>query len=539
MSDNLSNTLTTAKSGSQLSMDINAGFAFFLDCVVNLFVMAGIMIGVFNFPAEILFGYIIPGCIMGILIGNLANVYYAKKLVKKTGVDTLTAIPLGIDLPTILGMCFFVLGPTFLLNKAELGDLEAGMLAWKIGLGATIWMALIKAGLSFFGRSMQKTIPTMALVGTMAGIATIWLGANAVYNTFLLPEVGLLALGIMAYALIAGHKLPFNLPGAVIAIVFGTLIYYVLAANDYGSGYALLQAPEISPVLPTITFAGFSTVFDPLTLGFMGIIFPFALLIAASAVNVVAGAKIIGDEYDPRTIVQIDAGTTFLMALFGGTAQTTPYFGHTTYKRMGARTNYSMGTAAVIALLGFVGLIAFASKMIPVSVLSPILVVVASDIMRLAFTGGDVRHAPALLFALIPAILNFAKVKVDELFVKVSSQVTADGTAMTSVIGDQWLQGHALLGALASGYVLTSMIWAALIVWIIDRKLIHAALAAFTASLLTLFGVVHSISSSSGMYLPWNLTAAEGAIHLPYQLATGYAIIGIFLLILTRDKSQA
>lgn len=530
-------SLAAGKNGSQLSMDINAGFAFFLDCVVNLFVMAGIMLGVFGFPADVLFGYIIPGCIVGILVGNLTNVAYTRHLVKKTGTKTLTSIPVGIDLPTILGMCFFVLGPIFLANKDTMGTESAATLAWQTGMAATIWMGVIKLILSIFGRTIQRTLPTMALVGTMAGIATIWLGANAILNTFQLAEVGMLSLAIMAFALIAGHRLPKNLPAAVITIILGTIIYYALAAGGYGNGYTLIDAPDIHPVLPTITFSGFSHLTGSV-LGYMGIIFPLGLLIAASAINIVAGAKIIGDEFDSRKIVQIDAVTTVIMAIFGGTAQTTPYFGHATYKRMGALTNYALGASAMIALLGFFGLIAFASKMIPVSVLSPILIVVASDIMRLAFTGGDIRHAPALLFALIPGILYYAKVKVDELYVKVSSVTTTDGTAISTIIGDQWLQSHALLGAISSGYILTSMIWGAMLVWIIDRALIKAAIAAFTAAVLTLFGVIHSVMASSGMYLPWNLTAADGAIQLPYQLAIGYAIIGIMMLIFQQIKEK-
>ncbi len=524
-------TMEIVPTGSGISAEINAGFAFFLDCVVNLFVMAGILIFAFDFPAEIVYGRIIPGCIVGILVGNLLNVQYTRSLVAKTGNKGLTAIPLGIDLPTIIGVCFFILGPQYASNVAEMGATEAGLHAWKIGIAATVWLGLIKFVLSYFGRAMQNELPQMALVGTMAGIATVWLGANAILGAFTLPEVGLISLIIMAFALIGGHKLPLSMPGAVIAIIVGTIAYYLFAVAGYGNGYELKDIPELTPALPMPTLAGFTGIGGGVT-AYLGIIFPFALLIAASAVNVVAGAKIVGDDFDPRRTVQMDAGTTLIMALFGGTAQTTPYFGHTTYKRMGATSHYSLGAALLITVGGFFGVVAFASQLIPAGVLTPILVVVAADILRLAFTGGDVHRAPALLFAIIPGILYYTHTKIGELLNAIRMGLQDSGMTVEQVVGSTWLNNHALLGALSSGYVLTSLIWGSMIVWILDRQLIRAAGAAFFAAIVAFFGVIHSVLSSSGMYLPWNLVAADGAIQLPYQFATAYLMAGLLLLFL-------
>ena len=93
-----------------MSADINAGFAFFLDAVVNMFVLAGILLGAFGFPFEVVFGKVIPGAIVGILFGNVAFIWFAKKTAKETDHEAITSIPLGIDLPTVFGMCFFILG---------------------------------------------------------------------------------------------------------------------------------------------------------------------------------------------------------------------------------------------------------------------------------------------------------------------------------------------------------------------------------------------------------------------------------------------
>lgn len=510
-----------AAPSSQFAADTNAGVAFFLDVVVNMFVLASVLMGAFSFPAEHVFGKIIPGAITGILVGNLAFFWLTKKTAEATGNEKLTSIPLGMDLPTVFGMCFFIIGPTYAVNVETLGVEGAADKAWIMGMASALWMAVIKFGLSFFGRAMQQQLPQMALVGAMAGIATVWLGAEAIYGVFALPEVGIVSLIIMGFALIAGHRLPLNMPGAIIAIVVGTVLYYILAFAGAGDGYVVNSMPRLVPALPSPTIAGPLAMFGDVT-NYLGIIFPFALLIAASAVNVTAGARITGDEFDAGKVVRLDAAATAISALFGGVVQTTPYFGHATYKRMGARTGYALGAAGVITVGGFLGVIALASQMIPEAVLKPILVVVACDILRLAFSGGDVRHAPALLFATVPAILNYAHTKVSDLYGRVYE-------AAGSAISQDWVQGYLLLGAMSRGYILTSLIWGALIVWIIDRKMTRAALAALAAAVFTEFGVIHSVMASSAMYLPWAIPDMGGLEILPHRLATGYLIAAIML----------
>ena len=513
-----------------LAGDMNAGFAFFLDVVVNLFVLSGILVGAFGFPADIVFLRIIPGAIVGILVGNIAFSLYANHLKKTTNQPYLTTIPAGLDLPTVFGMAFFIVGPLFQMNQEAMGEQDAAMLAWGAGMAATLWMAVIKFLLSFVSRVMQTEMPQIALIGAMAGIATVWLGAEAALGLFQLPEVGLVAFGVMAFSLIAGHRLPFAFPGAIAAILLATAVYYVLAFGGAGEGYMVPASPELIPALPKPTFLGIESFFGPIT-GYLGLVFPFALLIAASSVNVIAGARITGDRYDPATIIRLDAASTALSALFGGVVQTTPYFGHPTYKRMGAGTGYSIAAAAIITVGGFAGVIAFASVMVPEPVLKPILIVVAADIMRLAFSAGEVKHAPAVLLSLIPAILNYAFTKVNDLYTRIPADVQQS-------LGASYDAGFALLGTLSRGYILTSLIWGAMIVWIIDRAFFRAAFAAFLAALLTGFGVIHSVLPSSGMYFPWNLPDLNGLEGLVTRLAAAYMILGVLMLIASQTREK-
>ena len=65
--------------------DLNAFFGLMLDNVTQLVILSGILIGVFGFPKELVFYKIIPGSVVGVLIGDLVYSTMAIRLARKTG----------------------------------------------------------------------------------------------------------------------------------------------------------------------------------------------------------------------------------------------------------------------------------------------------------------------------------------------------------------------------------------------------------------------------------------------------------------------
>jgi len=53
----------------------------------------------------------LPGTAIGVLAGNLGYTWLAVRLMRRTGRDDVTAMPFGIDTPTLFAMVFGVLGP--------------------------------------------------------------------------------------------------------------------------------------------------------------------------------------------------------------------------------------------------------------------------------------------------------------------------------------------------------------------------------------------------------------------------------------------
>lgn len=526
------------------SGDINAGFAFLLDCVVNLFVLSALL-SIFGYPTEIIQTRIIPGALVGIILGILLNVRMARRIAVETGNPNLTAMPIGLDMPTTVGMTLTVLGPLFLALKSELGDAnEAATIAWYVGMASTLWMGVIKFGLSFLGSTVQRLLPISALLGAMMGVAIVWLGANAILGVFTAPEVGLIALAVMIYSLIAGFRVPGALPGAVAAILLGTVVYYGLGWAGLMEGFAWPAVKGLALHIPLPSLGGFEEFFGR-ALFYMAVIAPFALLITASTINLTAGANILGDKLKSGELIRVDAAATIAGAVFGSVVQTTPYFGHATYKRLGARRAYGVGVAVALAVGGVFGVIGFLIDVLPDAAIKPILIVVACDIVRLAYKGVETKHSPAVAFAVMPAILNFGFIKVSELMSHVEggieqlkSAIAGLNAAAQQVMTDaanfipaDWMQGYILFGALSRGYILTGLLWAAIVAFAIDRQFPRSAFVLFLSAALSLFGVIHSVLANSAIYFPWELELGDPQIDtLPYRLAAGYFLAGLTII---------
>jgi AGZA family xanthine/uracil permease-like MFS transporter len=84
--------------------DLNGFFGLMFDNVTVLSFLAGILIFVFQFPADIVYTKMFPGTAFGVLFGDLAYTWMAFKLAKKHKNPNVTAMPLGLDTPSTIGI---------------------------------------------------------------------------------------------------------------------------------------------------------------------------------------------------------------------------------------------------------------------------------------------------------------------------------------------------------------------------------------------------------------------------------------------------
>src|SRR5512132_3347587 len=150
--------------------DINAFFGLMLDNVTNLAVLAGILVFGFGFPAQLVYTRMFPGTALGVMFGDLVYTWMAFRLAKRTNRDDVTAMPLGLDAPSTIGMALTVLGPAYLAAKANMPEHDAAILAWQVGMATMVLIGIFKLIMSFFGDRIRRAIPAAGLLGSLGGI---------------------------------------------------------------------------------------------------------------------------------------------------------------------------------------------------------------------------------------------------------------------------------------------------------------------------------------------------------------------------------
>lgn len=521
------------------SGDWNAFFALFLDNIVNIVILSGILIGGFGFPQEIVYEKMIPGTALGVFVGDLIYSWMAIRLARKTGRNDITAMPLGLDTPSTIGIAVTILGPSYILFLSSYDPNTAALYSWYTGMGVMIWMAAIKTITSFFGKAIQDIIPTASLLGSLAGVGIVWLAANHFIEVMNMPVVGLISLGLVFFTLVAGYQLPNKFPGAAAAVIIGSALFYLFAALDiFGAKDHLIKELSIHISYPKMYLESFSQVFG-FSLDYLAIAIPFGFLTIIGGINVTEGARLTGDDYKTRDILLTEAFATFIAGIFGGVSQTTPYIGHSAYKKMGAKVGYTILTGFLVGIGGFMGWLGALVQLIPKASVAPILIFIGFEIMILAYSVSPKKHAMAVNFAILPSILNFGYIKVkillehvqrmgDQLSTLLKDASPAVKTILAGLIPASVQAEYPYLEALGQGYVLTAMIWGAVIAFLIDQRIIAASLTLFIAGVMSLFGLIHSATSSGELYLPWEMQFSHS---IPYDFASAYVILGVFLLL--------
>src|SRR5262245_32313258 len=210
----------------------------------------------------------VPGTALGVLVGDLAYTWLALRLMARTGRDDITAMPFGIDTPTLFAMVFGVVGPV----KMATGD---AILAWKVGMGVTIAIGLVKTVLSFAGDFVRRVVPRAALLGSIAGIAILMIAFLPALKVMRDPLVGLPTLTILLLGLVGRTRMPGGLPAAFVAVVAGAAIFWLRSAW-FGEAHhgPVLGALRLAVPWPTLAWLDAL----PETAAYLSVALPFALV---------------------------------------------------------------------------------------------------------------------------------------------------------------------------------------------------------------------------------------------------------------------
>jgi AGZA family xanthine/uracil permease-like MFS transporter len=492
--------------------DLDGFFGLFVDNLLQLMLIVILGKVVCGFPEELLSKRILPGAGLSILFGNLFYAWQARKLMERTGRDDVTALPYGINTVSLFAFIFLIMGPVY----RDTGDAR---LAWQVGLFACLVNALMEIVGAFCGDWLRRNTPRAALLSTLAGIALTFIAMGFVFRLFASPALGLVPMMLILVSYASKLRPPFGLPGGLTAVTVGTLLAWSCRwlGFNYFEPVAETTALGFYPPVP-VPGDALGLLANPTGWSYLAVIVPMGLFNLIGSLQNLESAEAAGDRYETRSSLLANGLGSLVAALFGSAFPTTIYIGHPGWKALGARAGYSGLNGLVIAALCMFGAYAWLLKVIPLEAALGILLWIGVIIMAQAFQTVPRRQALAVSVGIVPALASWALLLIE-------TAVRAAGSTLYAAAPKfgQDLYIHGLI-ALSQGFMFTSMILAAVLVFIIEGELLKAAAWVGAAAVLSYFGLIHAYTlTPAGVENHFGFNAAP-------EFAASYGLSALILL---------
>lgn len=527
--------------------DLDGFFGLFVDNLVQILVITSLCTVAAGLSAQFIFSRVLPAVALSVLVGNLFYSWQAVRLARREGRADVTALPYGINTPSVIAFILFIMAPVYHSHREKLGAEAAATLAWQAGMVACLASGLIEFGGAFIAGWLRHVTPRAALLGSLAGIAIGFISMSFALQAFERPLLALVPLGIILIQYFSGVRLPLGIPAGMLALVVG-------AATAWGIKYGLVLADKYEIALHPALRQGLAfevAHIDPKAISFqphvyfpilaltdlvqgfnqlgpyIAIIIPMGLFNLIGSLQNIESAEAEGDRFATVPSLAVNGIGSIVAALFGSCFPTTIYIGHAGWKRLGARTGYSALNGVVISLLCWGGLIGFASSVIPQEAIVGILVWIGIIIGAQAFQAIPRHHAPAVVLALFPSIAAWGLVIVGQAVRSAATHMDAIGLARI----DPGLHLGGMM-ALDHGFIITSMAWGALGVCLIERKFVAGANWAAALAFMSFFGLIHA----------WSPNALEAPVYAGigtgWRYAIPYFILALILLALASRAAK-
>jgi len=520
--------------------DLNAFFGLMLDNVGNMILMASLLVAGFGFPAPFVLTRMIPGTAVGVMAGDLIYTAMAFRLARRSGRSDVTAMPLGLDTPSTFGSVYLIMGPAFLGARGRgLEPLAAAEHAWFLGIAMILASGLLKLACAPISGLVRRLLPRAGLLGSLAAIALVIISFLPLVDIAAQPVAGFVALGLILATLTARWDLPGRLPGALVALGVGCVIYYAMAALGWGPWLGAEghhPSATLRAALP-IPIEAWRTWFEAHwreALVYLPVAMPLALATVVGGIDCTESAAAAGDDYPTGQIIAAEGLATLAGGLFGGVIQSTPYIGHPAYKAMGARAGYTLATALFVGGAGVLGYFDWIFFLIPKPVVFPILIFVGLEITSQSFHATPPRHYPAVALACVPALAYLALITLNQVLPETGKPFAALAPPV-----QHWVETVTIL---SGGFIVTSLLWGTALAHLIDGRARAAATTFAVAGAAAWFGVIHSPLPEGPILPPQAVIArleAEGRAaaaryQTPYHWAAAYAAVAATVLVLGR-----
>ncbi|MDX2288034.1 MAG: hypothetical protein NW217_04355 [Hyphomicrobiaceae bacterium] len=497
--------------------DIDGLFGLAIDNLIQLLVIVALCRGVLGFSDELILGTILPGAAVSLVVGNVFYGWQARELSRRTGRRDICALPYGINTVSLFAFVFLVMLPALLAAKARgLGDEEAALAAWRMGLVACLGSGIIELAGALFAERLRRATPRAALLATLAGIAMGFISFSFLFRTYASPVVGLATLAVILMVYFGRVRFRGGLPGGLVAVLLGIVLSVatgLIPPTPPSTANLGLHLPV--PVLGDL-LAGLSAS-EALT--YLTVIVPMGIFSVLGSLQNIESAEAAGDSFATAPSLAVNGLGTIAAALFGSCFPTTLYIGHPGWKALGARAGYSILNAGLFTLLCLTGSLAFVAWAVPIEAGMAIVLWIGIIMAAQAFEATPRHHAPAVVMGLLPGLGAWGVLMAKE-------GLRAGGTAFSPELEAKMAAaGNYIAGgfALEQGFIFTAMILSAVTVHLIERRFVAAAVWSIAAAGLSAVGLMHSY-----VFTPADAVGAFGTPGWPWVY--GYlAMAGVFL----------
>ena len=493
------------------SGDLDGFFGLFVDNLLQLILIVVLCDKILGMPGELIYGRILPGVAVSLLVGNIFYAFQSRALYLRTGKSNVTALPYGVNTVSLFAYILFVMKPVV----EQTHDAE---LAWRVGLAACLGSGLIEFSGAFIADWIKRITPRAALLTTLAGIAITFISMDFCFRIFSDPMVALIPLAFIFIQYIGRIYLPAKIPAGLVAVVSGTLLAWLFGRMNWSLLSSTFNIQLHLPV-PYISDLLYSVV-SPYIITFLPVIIPMGLFNLFGSLQNLESAEAAGDKYPVKSSLAVNGIGTIAAAAFGSVFPTTIYIGHPGWKAMGAGAGYSVANGIIITFLCLFGLVGFVSSIIPVEAGAAILLWIGITITAQAFQSTPREHAPDVVVGFFPALAAWGLLMLE-------SGLRAAGTDIGTT-GIPALSSQLPIAGLISlerGFIFTSMILAALTVALIERHYRAAAGWAITAAAVSATGLMHGYKIVDGA-----IVNAYGPSYT-WQFVLGYTGIAVIIFI--------
>ncbi|KOO28176.1 membrane protein, partial [Chrysochromulina tobinii] len=480
--------------------------------------------------SETLHNQLLPGSTVMIVLGHLFFAVQGTLLSRRTR-QPVTALPQGINIVTFFAWSTLIMAPVYrtALQRSVTAAVAARK-AYDAGLCACLLLGLLELVGVLFVETLRSVIPRAAMLSAIAGVSLTFMAMGFAVQIFAAPATGIVSMLLMLLFYAGQVKLPFKIPGGVLAVTVGWALATLSGELGYNwfvpSGGGLRSfAPYFA--MPTVQTAFLTTLCEPEFWQCLSVVIPMWTVTLVNNLSNIQSASFVGDEYSPRECLLGCALIDLACVFVGNPFPSCVYIGHPAFKAMGCRVGYLYLNILPTIFFGCLQGAVLLQQIVPIESGVGFILWVGLQITAGGFEGDHTpegwKHGPAVALGLLPSIAAWSWQSIETTFtatrtlyckampypagpsgermcqMELHELMQPASTPMASADSDVGVFQRNLYNlylsgvyALANGYLLTAIALSSMLVHIIDGNFDRASLWLMLLAIFASVGIIHS-----------------------------------------------